>query len=311
MLSPSVEVLVGSAGYSPTSWVRITARLKAGVSARRAGTYFTAIVNRARPQESRGEDRVVAVPLGRAALPPETRSDTLRFIAMLVIACITLLFAHRGSILQLWIIEVLALTSVGAVVGLYVALLLLRMAEPVVALPGGVAIADLATDWTGYEMALIVTATAVTAAAVCVSVAGLQMVRTESMVKPPPFAWRYGRIVAGQVAVVVVLMVGAGLFVKSARTATTVDGVDRDGLFYVTISLRDDNEVGAKASRYRAIRERLNRVPGIVQTFGGLPLVAQSLSVSEIAINGERRRVPAINVFECGPDSTSVGRESV
>ena len=331
MLSPSVEVLVGSAGNSPTSWIRITVRLKAGASARSAGTYFTAIMNRASRQESRGEETIVAVPLARAALPPETRSDTLRFIAMLVIACITLLFAgcanvagmmmvrneqrheeiatriclgaSRGSILQLWILEILALTSIGAVVGLYVALLLLRMAERFVALPGEVAIADLATGWTGYEMVFGVTATAVTAAAVCAAVGRLQMVKAERTVKSPPFISRYGRILAGQVAVVAVLMVGAGLFVKSAKTAATVDGVNRDGLFYMTISLRDYNEGDAKTNLYRAIGERVNRVPGIVgQTFGSLPLVGPSLSVSEIAINGERRRVPAINVFACGPD---------
>ena len=329
MLSPDVDALLGNVGYSPTLWIRITARLKAGVTARRAAASFTAVVNRNRPQELRDEEGIVPVSIARAALPPETRGDTLRFVAMLIVACGILLLAGcanvagmmvvrneqrhhevmtriclgagRGRIVQLCAVEALVLTSTGALVGLQVALLLLQAAERFVVLPGGVAISDLGAGWTVYAMGVGVAATVVIAAAVCSSVASLHMAGGARLVKVPVSRW-YRGILAGQVAVVVVLMVGAGLFVKSMRAGMEVDGgVNGEGLFYVTISFRD--AVAEKTGVYRAIRERLIGLPGLERvTFGSLPLVRRPLSVREVVVDGRLRRMPETNVFVCGPD---------
>ena len=315
--------LLGLEGwYSPTNWIRVTVRLEAGVDARRAGTHFTAVMNRARPREWLYET-VVPVPLAQAALPPHSRADVLRFVAMLVTACGALLFAgcantavmmmvrndqrhqaiatlisigvRRVGIAQLLVFEALALAGIGSFTGMLVAVLLLQMARGFVVLPGGVAIADLDTAWTLPEMVLGTLAMAVMVAA-AVSVAGLQGKASSRR--------RYGRILAGQVAVVVVLMVGAGLFVQSVRavTAAVVGSLSSNGLVYVRVLVRD---VGiTQMSLYRSVRDQLIEMPGIEGvTFGEPPVLMHgSGSTLSLVVDGDERRVPRTSIFECGPD---------
>ena len=315
LLSPRADMLLGLGGNTPTSWIRVTVRLKVGVNARRAGTHFTAVMNHDRPRD-RGAETVVLVPLAQAALSPYTRAETLRFVALLVTACGILLFAGcanaavmmmvrneqrrhevatlislgvRWGGMQLRMFEALALTGFGAVAGMLVAVLLLQMARGFVVLPGGVALTDLDTEWTLLEMGLGTLAMAVMVAA-CVSVAGLQ--------RKAPSRQRYGRILAVQMAVVVVLMVGAGLFVESVRATTAVSSSRSDGLVYVGVRLP-----AARAENiYRSVHDRLAGIPGIGGvTFGDIPLGGAS-STLDLVVDGDERQVPRTYLFGCGPD---------
>lgn len=315
VLSPRADILLGLGGNTPTSWIRITVRLKVGVNARRAGTHITAVLNRDKRRDQDPET-VVPVPLAQAALSPHTRAETLRFVALLVTACGVLLFAGcanaammmmvrneqrshevatlislgaRWGGMQLRMFEALALTGFGAVAGMLVAVLLLQMARGFVVLPGGVALADLDTEWTLLEMGLGTLAMAVMVAA-GVSVAGLQRKASSRQ--------RYGRILAVQVAVVVVLMAGSGLFVKSVRGTTAVGSPRGDGLVYVGVRL----PAARTENIYRSVHDRLAGMPGIGGvTFGDI-LLGGANSTLDLVVDGDERQVPRTYLFMCGPD---------
>jgi len=81
--------------------------------------------------------------------------------------------------------------------------------------------------------------------------------------------------VAGQVALALVLLVGAGLFLKSlARLEQVNPGFDPRGVFTAAISLPESQykEEPKQIAFYRAVTERLAALPGVSSVAAAIPL---------------------------------------
>ena len=142
------------------------------------------------------------------------------------------------------------------------------------------------------------------AAVVAPAACGLAPALQAATMKMVSARWR-GLVLAGQVAVVVVLAIGAALFVRSMRASLAVDvGLDRDRLFYASVDLRSSGYDGAAAAGfYGAVLERVRSMPGVESaTFGHLPLVNRAASTVYLHADGVTRRVPRVAIFLCGPD---------
>ena len=82
-------------------------------------------------------------------------------------------------------------------------------------------------------------------------------------------------LVAGQVALALVLLVGAGLFLKSlARLEQVNPGFDSHGVFTAAISLPESEykEEPRQIAFYRAVTERLASLPGVSSAAAAIPL---------------------------------------
>lgn len=117
-----------------------------------------------------------------------------------------------------------------------------------------------------------------------------------------------GLVLAGQVAVVVALTIGAGLFVRSMRAATGADvGFESGGLSYAGVAF-DGSGIDERLARardfYGRVVERLAARPGVdAATFGDLPLVGNGLSVVRVEIDGGTLQLPTrLQAFFGGPD---------
>ena len=315
-------------GYSPEAWISVTARLKKGVSARRAGASVAAISNRTKAREAQ-DDAVVAVRASAAAVPAWTRGETARFVALLLATCGMLfaagcasvagmvlvrnegrrrevairvcLGAGRIGLLRLFLVEALTLTSLGALAGLPVASWLVQAAGRFVVLPGGIEVGNLNVGWTAPAAAAAVALAAVGTAAACGLAPALRVMGSAAGARRSR-----GVVLAGQVAVVVVLTIGAALFVRSLRAAVSVDtGFDRGRLFYATLAFGLGGYDGPGAANfYDTVVERLRSAPGVEGvTFGNLPLARRGIGIPEVRVEGRARRVPGlIDVFFCGPE---------
>ena len=105
---------------------------------------------------------------------------------------------------------------------------------------------------------------------------------------------RLGRaLVAGQLALSLVLLVAAGLFVRAMDRGARVDpGFDRDGV--VTVPFEPESwgyDAAAANAFYAAVRERLASTPGVagVSATSRLPLMLGS-SIDTITIGGAERQ---------------------
>ncbi len=123
------------------------------------------------------------------------------------------------------------------------------------------------------------------------------------------FAGAEHMALAGQVAVVVVATIGAGLFMKSLRAVAATDvGVDVERLSYARVSFgrRGQSEQYARSFHDRILERLAGRPEVEAVTFGDLPLVASSLSVDSVTIDGEAREIPRLRVFLAGPEYARV-----
>ena len=112
-------------------------------------------------------------------------------------------------------------------------------------------------------------------------------------------------LVSAQVAIAVMLVIGAGLFVRSLHNALSTDvGFRANRLAFATVSLSGARYDQDEAARfYESLVTRLNSVPGVERaTFGGLPLAAFSMSTPVVRIGAETKQLPR-NMT----DATSVG----
>ena len=319
------EVSIDGVSRSPERWIGVTARLQPGVRAARTEASLTAILNRTKPPDRR-DDAVFPVSAAYAALSSWTRTETVTFVVMLVVVsgmifcagCASVvgmmlvrneqrrremearvcLGATRGRIFLLVLAEALLLTLFGSLAGLLAAAWLVPVAGRFVVLPGGIEIAQLDAGRRLY--AAVLGMAAVVAPAAC----GLAPALQAATMKMVSARWR-GLVLAGQVAVVVVLAIGAALFVRSMRASLAVDvGLDRDRLFYASVDLRSSGYDGAAAAGfYGAVLERVRSMPGVESaTFGHLPLVNRAASTVYLHADGVTRRVPRVAIFLCGPD---------
>lgn len=326
-------ILVDGLAESPMAWISITARLKAGATAAGAEAALNTVLD----TDGRGGDgpedgRIRLVPTARAALPPGMRAQVAEFVGMLSAASGLILLAGCASvagmmlvrrerrrremavrswlgagrlrIARLFLVETLLLTGVGAAAGLQIALWLTQAAGGFVTLPGGVEMA--ARPPTGATGRLVGAGAlaAVTTGVLCGLVPALQSLQ------PNPARsgrWR-GLALTGQVAVVVALTIGAGLFVRSMRAATGADvGFESGGLSYARVAF-DGSGIDERLARardfYGRVVERLAARPGVdAATFGDLPLVGNGLSVVRVEIDGGTLQLPArLQAFFGGPD---------
>lgn len=325
-------VLVDGLAESPMAWLSIIARLKAGVTAAGAEAALNTVLDGAGPgRDEPGGGGVGLVPTARAALPPGIRAQVAEFVAMLSAASGLILLAGCASvagmmlvrrerrqremavrswlgagrlrIVRLFLIEALLLTGVGAAAGIQIALWMARAAGSLATLPAGVEMAAWPPAGSAGRLigagALAATATGV----LCGLVPALQSLH------PSPAQsgrWR-GSALAGQVAVVVALTIGAGLFVRSMRAAAAADvGFESDGLSYARVEFdgRHDERPARARAFYDRVVERLAGRPGVAAaTFGDLPLVGNGLSVARVEIDGGTLQLPTrLEAFFGGPD---------
>ncbi|MDE2906460.1 MAG: ADOP family duplicated permease [Acidobacteriota bacterium] len=331
-------IMIDGLGFSPESWISITGKLRPGVSAARAEAGLTAL---AAPRSAAEESEAVAlVTTASAALPFRSRAETERFVGLLVavvglvllVGCANLaglmlarnehrrgeaairvaLGVSRFRLLRLFLTETFLLAGSGSLAGLLVSVWLLQVVGRFV-LPGGVSIGALDFEWSGSLVACGLVA-AVATALLCGLMPALQILRIEALpvLQGHPMGGRAGAgrgravLLAGQVAMTLVLVIGAALFVRSLRAAVTTDvGVDVDRIFYASVNFSTSRYEGARvASFYESLVARMGAVPGVERvTFGGLPLVRNSLGVRQVDVRGDTQHLPRMaHVFFCGPE---------
>jgi predicted permease len=118
--------------------------------------------------------------------------------------------------------------------------------------------------------------------------------------------WFSNSLVAAQVALAVVMLMGAGLFVRTLINLKSIDpgfnprnlllfGLDPVSLHYKEPRIQ---------SLYRTLRDRLASLPGVTGvTYSSSALLSNSLSSSEYQIEGRRDTTPAhINILGVGPN---------
>ena len=318
-------VSIDGMAYSPSPWISITARLKEGASVAGAEVALSTVLAGDGPDGG----GIRLVPTARAALPARTRAQVQDFVNMLAVASGLILLAgcanvagmmlvrqerrrremavrswlgaSRLRIMRLFLIEAMLLTSLGAVVGLQIAMWLVQAAGSFVTLPGGVEMTWLPAGWTGRMAGLGALAAVVTGVVCGLAPALKSMDRYAGRSIP----WR-GITLAGQVAVVVVLTIGAGLFIRSMWAVAATDiGVDSGRLSYATVYFgRERYEERLVRDFYHEVLERLAGRPEVeAVTFGNLPLVGNPLSVVSVEIDGDVRQLPArLEVFFGGPE---------
>lgn len=259
-------VTINGLGYSPREWISIVGKLRPEVSPARAETALPPMVGARRAAAA--PEPVTLVPTASAAL--SSRAETERFVGLLVVVvglillvgCANLaglmlarneqrrgeaalrvaLGVSRLRLLRLFLTETFLLAGGGALAGLLVSLWLLQVLSRFV-LPGGVAIGALDFGWFGSLVAFGLGAACVTVL-LCGVVPALQVLRMETLPvlqgHPPGGRGAAGRtrgaLLAGQVAMTVLLVIGAALFLRSLRTAVTTDvGADADRIFYASV----------------------------------------------------------------------------
>ena len=244
--------MIDGLGYSPEAWISISAKLRPGVSAARAEAALTAMAaprTAAEPSET-----VTLVPTASAALPFRSRAETERFVGLLVVVvglillvgCANLaglilarneerrgeaamrvaLGVSRVRLLRLFLAETLLLAGMGSLGGLLVSVWLLQGLSRFV-LPGGIPVGTLDFGWSGSLVAFGLAAAIVTAL-LCGLMPALQALRIEVLpaLQGHPTSGRAGAgrmrgvLLAGQVAMTLMLVIGAALFLRSLRIAS-------------------------------------------------------------------------------------------
>jgi len=242
-------------------WIgRLVGRLAPSATVDQAQAELFAISERLREEDAaaRGPRSTTVDPLGRHLLPSGAEESLPSFVwlllgtvaATLLLACANLanlmlarasartaemgvrvaIGAGRGRLVRQLLAESLLLSGLGALAGLGLAQVLMR-ALAAFELPGGVAVGALGAGLDGRVL-VVTAALAILTAVLCGLVPALQSTRRDVIA-----ALRAGRspegrrgsaalrrsLVATQVALCVVLLVGSGLFIRSLRGALARD----------------------------------------------------------------------------------------
>ena len=330
----------GWVDYRNNYWVRIVARLGPGVTDEGAAAEATALHRAGREQliaENRydAEATVLTAPIIAARGPaPTSEVAVARWLAgvsviVLLITCFNvanLLLARairtrrevavrlalgvsRGRLLSQLITEAMVLAVLGGVAALLVARLSATALHQVI-LPN-VAFTD-----TGLGIRLL----AFTALATLVSGLLSGVLPALQASKPDVVeALRAGgrglashrsrtraALLIGQAALSVVLLVGAGLFVRSLQRARTLDlGFDADRVAVVQLHWNETLPAAERQAIYEAALERVRRLPGVREA--GLSYTIPFWSSISIG----RPRIPGLDSFpthpQGGPYANKVG----
>jgi putative ABC transport system permease protein len=197
-----------------------------------------------------------------------------------------------------WLTESLAIGVCGGVVGIAGARLLLGVLPAI--LPGDFPrLGEITLDW---RVALASAAATLVAVAVCGVVPALQTRRidlvqslSEDNLAPvggslrTPATRLRAAIMAGQIGVACVLLIGAGLLGRSLQTLIDADrGYDPRNLLTARVPLPPDSSYGTSGGTFDEIAGRLRTLPGVTHAaFGNaLPLVSAG------AMSGFSLRLP-------------------
>jgi predicted permease len=304
-------------------WLQIMGRLKPGVSAGQAQAEVTAILQQHAlelPNESDAERVAPQIKLEsgsqglmRQRLRFSSQFDILMVIVALVllIACVNLanlsvgraatrqreiavrlaVGAGRLRVIRQLLTESMLLASLGAALGLLLAYwgkdvllgLLVGSAE-------GFAV-DLRLDWRalGFTSAVSVLTGLVFGLAPALHATRFDLAPTLKATSGGalPARSRLSKaLVITQVAMSLVLLVGAGLFVRTLRNLNQIDaGFDRENLLIFSVNPR--LEASRRASLYQQLTERIAAVPGVLAVGSSrFPLLGFSYTGESITVPG-------------------------
>ena len=323
-------------GYSPTM-LSVVARLRDGVDIATAEAAVRQI--HARQAATTVGPALTLAPMTTAALPVGSRQEAARFISLLaavaglvfLVGCASLaglmfarnehrtretavraaLGASHGRLVRGFVAEVALLLLVGLGVSMLVAAWFLNILSGFV-LPGRVSIEilEIALSLRALMFAATAAAIAMLLSAV-IPAARIMKIDLVSRLK----SQRAGLadrtmvrqvLVSAQVAIAVMLVIGAGLFVRSLHNALSTDvGFSADRLAFATVSLSGAKYDAVEAARFsETLVTRLNSLPGVERaTYGGLPLAASGMSTPQVKTGAETRKLPRnVMAYFCGPE---------
>ena len=324
---------------------QVVGRLAPGVSFAQGQTQLRDIAQRlatAYPETNR-DLSVTVVPAVTAAAPLSSRGDavlflwalfgTVGFVQLIGAANVANLFlsrtagrrrelavraavgGSRAHLVRLLALESLLLAAVGGLVGLAVAQWTTELLGSF-NLPGGIPIdqLDLRLDLrvlAGAALLSVVTALAFgLAPARAVGradlVSGLKASTGGDERRGHGLRLRHG-LVAGQVALSLALLVGAGLFARSVRNALHVDlGFDPERVLTMTVDLGAlGYEEPQAGTFYDRVIEQAAALPGVqAATVSSTPFGEAGLGVGSVYLRGtaEAVEVPRVTLARVGPD---------
>lgn len=274
-------------------WLGIIGRLQSGVSPARAASEATASIRHAAAREMSAASGVMVGPIQEARGPNGSREARVTLwisaiaLLLLLIACGNVaslllartlerqgeiavrlaLGAERRQLVRQLALEGLVLSLGGCVAGL----LLAQEATPVLAsylLPTGVSEPLIDSRVLGFSAALALLITVLISVAPALRVARTELVLTLNSADRARTSRRSrerAAILVGQVAVALVLLVGAGLFIESFRRVAALPlGFEPDHLIAANA---DFQALGYRKADidllYRRIQTQVKRLPGI------------------------------------------------
>jgi putative ABC transport system permease protein len=325
-------------GYSPTI-LSVVARLREGVDITTAEAAVRDIHARHAPNARRLWPAISLAPMTTAALPANSRAEATRFILLLaavaglvlLVGCASLaglmlarnehrtretavraaLGASRAKLVQGFSAEIVLLVVLGLAMSILVSAWLLEILRGFV-LPGSVNVERLEIALSSRAL-LFAFAVAAIAAVLSAVLPAIRIAKIDIISRLKPHRAGVADrtivrqvLVGAQVAIAVMLVVGAGLFVRSLHNALSTDvGFTASRLAFATISLSGAKYDDADADRFfETLLARFKGIAGVERvTYGGLPLAAFSMSTPEVKVGTEARRFPRnIVAFFCGPD---------
>ena len=339
LLRPGVDPATRFAGIS----LHLAGRLKPGVDRAQAQADLDTIGRSLREPGAAAEDIPAVTVYGASVLHPEIAEPVGIFTAILMtlvaivllIVCVNLanltlaraagrdveiavrqsLGAGRGRVVRQLLTESLLLALGGAAVGLMLAFWATR-ALMVVQLPVPVPIGlDLAPDVRVTAFTALVACLATMAFGVMPALGASRVDLVSALKGSAGSGARHGRLRASflvaQVAMSVLLLVVAGLFVRSARNAGAIEtGFDASHVMTAMVDLETRGYTAARGRDFiRAVTERLASAPGVVaaNVVEVIPLTLSNQTTYVLRDGdprpapGERPVTPLVYVNNTGP----------
>ncbi|HST20872.1 MAG TPA: ABC transporter permease, partial [Blastocatellia bacterium] len=283
------------------SWLRVVGRLKPGVSLEQAQSEMNVLAARqeqAYPQSTPKDFSIELSPVTTAATGIRSRGDFLRFIVLLAatvgialaIACSNVanlllvkatarrkeialrlaLGAGRGRIIRQLLTESVMLALIGGAVGLLVAVWAIDLLKAY-QLPGDIALGQLGIALNLQALGFTLLISFITgiifglAPALQASKPDLVAALKDQASQAHSRSFLRNSLVTAQVALCLLLLVGAGLFIRSLRNALAIDpGFNSHNVALATVNLGLQRYTKAQASSfYEQLAERVESLPDV------------------------------------------------
>ncbi len=325
----------GDGMWSPSSWLRVVGRLKRGIGRETAEAELRVFASGSSSRALK-PDTLSLVPAVRSALPDQYRTSNVQFAwllagivgVVLLVGCTGLaglllaqlerrrrelaarlaLGAPRRRLLRQLLTETALLVLIGSACGLIVSRLVV-LALSSFDLPGHLPIEDLDPHLNRWVLAFAIGAALVTgvlsgvvpawrAAFACDVASSLKTIgrttpRGRSVLQPV--------MLALQVALTFVLLVGAGLFVRSVQAGFSVDfGFRPERLITVDLNPRlrryDEQRATALVDQ---VAERFRRLPRVeAATIGPAPIGGGTMSGTSLGADGRPKKIqPHVGLY--------------